>query len=111
MGGSFNLSKIDVCDISTFGDNKILSDASALAHELVEQNAKQKEGLNYARAHERALLAEEMITGYLRKGEESYTTQNIDRTYSGKAILVYTKDGKTFTVTLNLNHNNISKVE
>jgi RHS repeat-associated protein len=113
IGGSYALGKIDISDIASFGNNKAMSAGSTLAHEIIEQSFKQKDGMNYNDAHAKALTTEQGITGYSRNeaGQTSSVTRNTDGTMSGTITVPYVKDGKTVNVTITLINNNITKVQ
>jgi RHS repeat-associated protein len=112
IGGSYDLSQIDVSDIAKFGKKEAMSAGSALAHEIIEQNYKQRDGLKLMDAHNKAITAEMNVTGYLR--DESNQVDNLTRGpggNSGTIQIPYTKDGKTVIVTVYLTDNNITKVK
>lgn len=110
--GSFDLGKIDVSDLSKVGNLNSATSGSWLAHEIVEQSSKQKDGFNYGYSHMRGIIAEKNITGYTRAfGRNSQSvTENSDDTVSGTYKMVYVKDKTEKTLTVNISHNNILNV-
>jgi RHS repeat-associated protein len=118
IGGSYSLSKIDVSDIAAIGNNKSFSSASALTHEIVEQNAKQKDGLGFNDAHAKAIRAERHVTGYIRN--ENGQTGGLSNTNTGDITIPYFRslgsfNGKPvlniYNVTIRIINGNIINVQ
>lgn len=110
--GSFDLSKIDVSDLSKIGNHKSVTAGSFLAHEVVEQSSKQKDGFGYGYSHLRGIIAEKNITGYTRGLGRSTQdlTENPDDSVSGTYKMIYKKDNAESTLTIRISHNNILNV-
>ena len=65
--GEFSDETIDIDDIEKFGDSEFVSAGGTLAHELVEQKAKQVDGTPKSKAHQIGIDAENKINGVERK--------------------------------------------
>ena len=125
IGDNFATSKIDVSDMAAIGNkNKSFTTASAMAHAIVEQNAKQKDGItDYNAAHAIALKTEARITGYHRynPGQTNTGSVNSSGDFTGTVGLQYYRIvGAGFwgrpiverkDVTLHLVEDNITKSE
>lgn len=110
IGGSYSLSTIDMADVAAFGDTKSISPASVLAHEIVEQNYKQKDGMDYEKAHSMAKTAEYMITGYVRVSE-SYNSKTSSIQFNYVNPSRYPKIGSHSEVNVTMKNNDFTKVE
>jgi RHS repeat-associated protein len=122
IGGSYAQGKIDVSDVSKWGNNKAMSASTVLAHEIVEQNAKQNEGLRYAPAHVKGVEAERNISGFLRHPtrQESSGGRDAGGHFTGSiGLQFYRQVGAAFGkpiientgTTIYISEGNVTKVE
>ncbi len=66
LTGNYDMETIDIQDMGALGSGPAVSAASALAHEIAEQTAKQVFGLEYEKAHARAEAAQNSVSGFTR---------------------------------------------
>lgn len=115
IGGNYALSEIDLSDIRVFGlgNQRGMSAASTLSHEIREQYRKQVHGEGYPTAHASGLAAETAVTGATRgaEGPPVGLVLHSDGTRSCRITVPYTyPDGKIVDVTLTIDHDNITGV-
>jgi hypothetical protein len=109
--GSYANEKIDMGDVDKFAGGAIMTPYSMLAHEVIEQQGKQKKHLNYKSAHQLGVDAEAPITGYTRHAD--YEIHNfvddVDGP-SGVVVFKYSKNNETVRVVLRISNGNIVNV-
>jgi hypothetical protein len=106
MIGSYALARIDLDDLAKLGSGEGISDASALAHELVEQFRRQVSGEDYPTAHAAGAAEEEVVTGAVR-GQS--TRRDIDA-HSYEIEIAYHYPDRTVWVTRVVRDQNIVAV-
>ena len=106
MIGSYALARIDLDDLAKLGSGEGISDASALAHELVEQFRRQVFGEDYPTAHAAGMAEEEAVTGAVR-GQS--TRRDIDA-HSYEIEIAYHYPDRTVWVTRVVRDQNIVAV-
>lgn len=112
IGGSYVQQTIDIADIEAFGSGAGLSATGALIHELEEQYRKQVSGQGYPAAHAGGMVAEAEQSGATRGTERLISrTLNADGTENAVVEVPYSyPDGRVVTLTITIDHNNISNV-
>jgi RHS repeat-associated protein len=111
--GSYDQGKIDMADVANVGTGEAITSLSALTHEIVEQGAKQIDGLAINDAHEKGMQAEKDLTGYQR--QESRATSTLARDpskigVSGIVTIPYINGKTTVTVELQILKTNLAKI-
>src|SRR5690606_33438770 len=101
--GNYDQSKIDMGDVANFGSGEAINSLSVLMHEVVEQGAKQINGMSYEQAHAKGIQIEKDLTGYAR--QESAATSTLMRDPSkiggsGTVEMPYTRGKSTVHVLL-----------
>jgi RHS repeat-associated protein len=123
IGGSYSRSEIDVADVTKWAGSTAMSDVGVLAHEIVEQNAKQVYGLDYDEAHSIAKNIEAGINKYQRN--DNRQTDNLKYNKQGQASgtmnlfftpvrispFIWSPNWPEKKISIILIDNNISKVE
>jgi len=102
--GSYASGRIDMKDISAFGEGP-LSSVGALGHEIYEQYEIQQRGQSYAAAHLWALGVEKEITGSTR-GSANLTGSR----QAGTVTIRYYRQNKTGIATIKFQDLNITSV-
>ena len=104
-------------DIISFGNNEeIVSSQSVLAHEVVEQAAKQLDYTPFggaSGAHEQGITAESSITGFKRINDiagPAPLVTNANGSLSGELTSRFSRGSTMGWVTVTLDQNNIKKV-
>ena len=96
--GNYQLQCIDVSDVEKYPEDGGGSTQFGLTvHEIVEQYYKQINGLDYRRAHERGLFAEQCATGNAMQSSEGKKDANGNTT---RIEVFMSKGGKTVTETV-----------
>jgi hypothetical protein len=111
--GSYDQGKIDMADIANVGSGEAINSLSVLTHEVVEQGAKQIDGLAIDKAHEKGMQAEASLTGYQRQENRATSTLKRDASKIGVTGIVtipYTKGKTTVTVELQIVKTNLQKI-
>jgi RHS repeat-associated protein len=106
--GSYFSEAIDIQDIGALGSGPAVSSASALAHEVVEQTAKQVFGLAYSEAHIFGTAEQGGVSGFAR----GRTNKDLldQTTGNGYTLTEQTKGNQTVLVIIKWSNNNIVKV-
>jgi hypothetical protein len=98
--------ELDVADIAKFGNGPGPTQASVLAHELIEQFGIQTKNVSYKEAHQFGMASETYISGYAHQKEKYF----LGPPMSGRVITPYKKGGETVTVLVVYVNNNIVEV-
>ena len=109
--GQYETGKIDIQDIASLGNGSAISSGAALAHELIEQTAKQAfklsntfQGLSIA--HEFGLAAQAQASGFTRDTEIG----NLDADNTGITMSFLSSSDQEVTVTLQWINGNLVKI-
>ena len=112
--GSYFSNKLDIYDIGAIGSGPAVSAASALAHEVVEQTAKQVFHLSntseddYAIAHRFGNAAQDAVSSYTRGRSNSDLLNR--RTGTGYTLTEQTRGNQTVMVLIKWVNGNVVKV-
>ena len=114
--GQYVTGRIDIQDIATIGQGPGVSSASALAHEVTEQTAKQVFGLQNTRqglelAHQFGIAAQDEESGYQRGITTSTLGSTPPTASTGTTVTQQSRDGRTVIVTMQWVNGNLVKVE
>ncbi len=110
--GQYATGRIDIQDIAAVGSGRGVNSASALAHEIAEQTAKQTMGLSntpndFAQAHRLAVSAQQKVSGYILVYQEPH----LNRQGTGYIISDHGKGSDTVTVTFRFVNGNLVRVD
>jgi RHS repeat-associated protein len=113
--GSYHYQKIDIQDVARVGAGPGVNSAAILAHEVVEQTAKQFFGLknpdvkynDYLTAHSFGVAAQEQVSGFTREK----TQNNVNPlTGDGTTFARQTQGNRQITVKIYWQNNNLVRV-
>jgi hypothetical protein len=113
VGGSYDLSRVDLDDLSALGTQEGLglgagmTGGTALVHEVTEQYRKQVQGEAFGPAHAKATAAESAATGATR-GNESF--QQVNSTTLQVTIPYTYPDGHVVEETMDIVNGNFTNV-
>jgi len=111
--GDYTSERIDVQDLGVIGNGPGVSGASALAHEVIEQTARQVFGLqdnrqDFRRAHSFGIAAQNAVSGFTRGRGHRFLPDAPP--YTGTIVTQQAKGSRLITVVMFWDNGNLVRV-